>query len=281
MIFTAVVIAVLAVHAGADPQREALAEGRLTFEAATIKRAAPDAVRNRVMPTSSNRLFIPSMSLVWLIYTAFGDGGYNTGMRVTGGPDWVNRTAFAVEAIASGTATPRQLRLMLRTLLEERFALKVRTETQIGEGLALVMERPDGALGPKVKEWNGTCTNGTPLEADEPATPRCRSGYRAGGITLDGATMFTVAEVLSLPQSRSLLGGVTTDQTGLKGRYTMELDYEFVAQPSAGPAPAASADFAGPTLVTAIQEQWGLRLVRRRGPFKVIVVESAQPPTAD
>ena len=133
---TAAVIAVLAVPAAVIAQREAPAEERPAFEAATVKLAAPDApaaTRNRVMQTSPNRLNIPSMTLTALIYAAYGDGGFNTSMRVTGGPDWVNRTAFAVEGVASGPATPRQMRLMLQRLLDERFALKIRNVTQTAD----------------------------------------------------------------------------------------------------------------------------------------------------
>ena len=127
---TAVVIAILAGAAGANAQRDAPADKRPAFEVATVKLAAPEAVRNLVMPppASPNRLHIPSMTLSTLIYSAYGDGGFNTSMRVTGGPDWINKTAFAVEGVASGRATPREFRLMLQTLLEERFALKLRTE---------------------------------------------------------------------------------------------------------------------------------------------------------
>ena len=102
------------------------------------------------------------MTLTALIYAAYGDGGFNTSMRVTGGPDWIDRTAFAVEGVASGGATPRQLRLMLQTLLEERFALKIRTEMTTVDMLALVVERSDGTLGPKVKKWSGTCPRSCP-----------------------------------------------------------------------------------------------------------------------
>jgi hypothetical protein len=63
---TAVAIAALMTPVAAA-QQDAAAKARPSFEAATIKLAAPDAVRNRVMPTSPNRLSIPSMSLVWLI----------------------------------------------------------------------------------------------------------------------------------------------------------------------------------------------------------------------
>ena len=128
-VFTGAAIALATASAAADPQRDT-AEKRLAFEAATIKLAVPDAVRNSVAPTSPNRLYIPSMTLTALIYAAYGDGGFNTSMRVTGGPDWINRTTFAVEGVASGQPTPRQLRLMLQTLLAERFALKIRDVTE-------------------------------------------------------------------------------------------------------------------------------------------------------
>lgn len=275
----------------------AFAQPALRFEVATVKLAAPEAVRAVITPppVSPNRLYIPSMALSTLIYSAYGDGGFNTSMRVTGGPDWINRTAFAVEGVASGRATPREFRLMLQALLEERFALKIRTETTTGDMLTLVMARSDGTLGPKVKAWTGSCPtvmsalyfqaprgplqNGSPSETDDPAIAQCPTGYRAGGISLDGATMFTVAEVLSLPPARMLLGTIVADQTGLRGRYTMELDYPFPPQRPADPA--APADFGLPSLFTAVQEQWGLRLVPGKGPFRLVVVESAQLPSAN
>lgn len=116
------------------------------FEVATIKPAPPDAVRNLVMPSGPDRLSIPSMTLVWLIYTAYGEG-LSTAFKVTGGPEWVNKTAYAIEGKAPGPSTRRQLRMMLRTLLEERFALKIRNETRTGDVYALVLDRRDGTLG--------------------------------------------------------------------------------------------------------------------------------------
>jgi hypothetical protein len=194
----AVMVAVLAIRADAGAQSAAPAEGNLAFEAATVKPAAPNALANRVMPTAPNRLSIPSMTLSWLIYTAYGDGGFNTAMPM--------------------------------------------------------------------REWNGACRSGTPMEEDDPALPRCFSGYRPRGISLDGATLFNVAELLSLPQARSLLGGLVSDQTGLKGRYTMDLDYQFPP------------DATGPSLSTVIQEQWGLRVVPGKGSFRLVVVENARMP---
>jgi len=296
-IIRAAMIFVLAVPATMIAQREPVAEKSPAFEAATIKLTAPDApafTRNRV-DISPKRLYSPNITLAALIYKAYGDGGFDTAMRVEGGPGWVYQTAFAVEGVASEKATPRQLRLMLQTLIEERFALKVRTEATNGDMLTLVLARNDGVLGPKVKTWSGDCPGVMPslvfpvprrplqnLPASEPIDSKmaeCPSGYRAGGITLDGVTMATVAEVLSLPPSRAFLGTIVSDQTGLIGRYTLELDYLFPAPTPAGIA--SPADFGLPSLFTAVQEQWGLRLVRGKGPFRLVTVESAQLPTAN
>src|SRR5687767_14617405 len=114
---TAAAIVLVAASAAAGPQPDTATASRPAFEAASIKLAAPDAERNRVIQSSPNRLFIPSMTLAALIYVAYGDGGMNTSTRVTGGPDWVNRTAFSIEGVASGPVTPRQMRLMLQALL--------------------------------------------------------------------------------------------------------------------------------------------------------------------
>ncbi|HET9833346.1 MAG TPA: TIGR03435 family protein, partial [Vicinamibacterales bacterium] len=243
--------AIVTTSAAAAPQQPASTE-RPAFEAATIKPVEGGANPLPVAPSAPNRLRIPRMTLTQLIYAAYGDGGFNTSMRVTGGPDWANKTPFSVEGVASGPATPRQIRLMLQTLLADRFALKIRDSSEtgdapIGDVLTLVVDRSDGTLGAKVKLWDGTCPGVMPAlyfqsarrplqqvgnafvvgpasEADDPAVPYCPTGYRAGGMRIDGATMRTVADMLSLPPSRALLGTITQDRTGLTGRYTMELD---------------------------------------------------------
>ena len=275
-----------------------MSDGKPSFEAATIKLAAGGANPLPVAPSAPNRLRIPSMTLTLLIYTAYGNGGFNTGMRVTGGPEWVNKTAFSVEGVAAARSTSSQLRLMLQTLLEERFALKISNETTTGDMLMLVPDRSDGTLGPKVKKWDGTCRTvvsqllfpaaqrplqkvgdtfvvGPASDADDPEMTYCPSGFRRGGLIIDGATMSTVAEMLSLPPGRQVLGTITQDRTGLTGRYTLDLDYLF------GATPDQLAESANPSLSTAVREQWGLRLVPGKGTFKTIRVESAQFPTTD
>ena len=278
---TALIAAALAVLTSPGAAQE-----RPRFEVATVKPAAPNAApRNQIVPTSPNRLYIPSMTLSWLIYTAYGDGGFNTSMRVTGGPDWVNSAPYTVEGLAQGTPTPRELRLMLQTLLEERFALKLRIENQIVDVNTIVVDRTDGKLGPNVKVWDGTCMNGKPTVEDDPARPRCPSGYFPKRLLIDGGTMFSVAEALSLPQGRPLVGNITGDRTGLMGRYTLALEYDFSprrpANPGIDPAIAPPEVGGQPSLGTAVKEQWGLRFERGPSPFRLVTVESAQPPAGN
>jgi len=85
----------------------------------------------------------------------------------------------------------------------------------------------------------------------------------AGGIELT-----RLAELLS-PRA----GAPVVDATGLKGQFDITL--EFSTDPTAAPG-------ADPVSVfTALKEQLGLRLERRRVPMEVLVVDRVEPPTAD
>ena len=79
------------------------------------------------------------------------------------------------------------------------------------------------------------------------------------------------------------------DKTGLTSTYDINL--EWTPEPGQGGGPGAGpggppplgalppADSTGPTLVTALQEQLGLRLESSKGPVMIIVVDSIAKPT--
>ena len=66
------------------------------------------------------------------------------------------------------------------------------------------------------------------------------------------------------------------DRTGLKGRYTLHLDFNFAPAP---PPAAGQPEFAAPSLFDAVRDQWGLRLERGEGPLNMVIVESVERPT--
>ena len=208
------------------------------------------------------------MTLRTLIYWAYGSG-LSTAMSVSGGPDWMNRNRYTIEALAQGNPTDRDFRAMVRNLLQERFALKTHTETREIDVYGLVPDRADRKLGPKVKPWSGTCAGGkAPRPEGDTTMPRCTAGFRASGLVWEGVSMIPVAEMLST--QRRLLGRIVQDRTGLPGPYNIELEFDFAA--------ANQPDYAGPSIFTALKEQLGLKLEASKGPLQVLVVEGASTP---
>ena len=90
------------------------------------------------------------------------------------------------------------------------------------------------------------------------------------------------AEALSLYLGRPVL-----DRTGIDGLFNFELRWTpDETEPRLGgapvPAEVPSADPAGPSLLAAIQEQLGLKLVTQRSEIDVFVIDHLQEvPTAN
>jgi len=260
-------VLIMVALAGSVAGQQPPPEKKLSFEVVSIRKAAPGNVSNRTTIVNPRRITMQNINLTWLTYYAYG-AGLSTAVRVTGGPDWKDRERYDIQGLASQNSVEREFRLMVRTMLEERFALKVRVDPGMAPDiLGLFLDRSDGKFGPNVQEWQGTCENRAPSEDDDPTLPRCGMAYRPTGLVLEGVTMFNVAEMLSLPQSRGLLGNIVTDHTGLTGRFNMKLDYPF-------PPPVVA-----PSLYSAVREQWGLKIERASGPFKTVTIESAEHAT--
>ena len=101
----------------------------------------------------------------------------------------------------------------------------------------------------------------------------------AGRIRSGGFPLTAFASLLSQPMQR-----VVVDRTGLSGNWDFELTYtpdQSTLPP--GPLPAGAqvpnVDPNAPSLVTAIEEQLGLRLRSARGPVEVLVIDRVDRPT--
>jgi uncharacterized protein (TIGR03435 family) len=149
---------------------------------------------------------------------------------------------------------------MLQALLVERFRLTFHRESREVDGFALVRVRPD-RLGPDLKLSELNC------ERDMATTPECRQG----GISLDTVTLFgaPVWNLLQLVVSK--VGAPVSDETGLTGTYDMSLRWSNEVAPSDDQL----------SIYTALQEQLGLRLERRRVTADVVVVERLERPAPD
>jgi len=245
------------------------------FEVSTIKPADPDAQGQFIRLPSPDRISVTNMTLLDLVRFAYSEG-LGANLEITGGPNWLNKDRYNLEAKAEAATTPAELRLMLRTLLAERFALKSHPETKEVNVYSLLLARPDGQLGPKVQPWDGKC-NGREPPPKQPKGPRCGAFFRPDGMALEGVSMDVIADMLSTPFAN--LGRPVVDRTGLTGEYTMKLEFRFMPPSLNGQVQAE--DPLAPSLFTALQEQLGLKLQPARGNIDVLVVDQAEKPTAN
>lgn len=246
------------------------AQSTPSFEAATIKLSDPDARGALLNFPTPTRLSVTNFTLRMLIGSAY-NPELGPGAQITGGPDWVEKDRFVILGQAQGMPTRAEMMAMLKTLLVERFQLKVHTESKDVDAYALVMARNDRKPGPKLQTWDGTCNGKQPPPAQPGATgPRCAAFFRPPGMFMRGVTMAVLANMLGSQFSN--LGRPVVDRTGLSGEFDFDLEVSF-----APPTPNAP-DGAAPSVFVALPEQLGLKLEPTKTNVKVLVVDSAERP---
>jgi uncharacterized protein (TIGR03435 family) len=208
-------------------------------------------------------------------------------------PPWAQTSHYVIEARAEGSPSRDQMRLMMQSLLEDRFKLKTHVETKPAVVYDLVLEKP-GKTGPQLHAHDEArpCV-ARPAETERPAAGAAAPVYCGVDIVpMEGHLRLRVAG-MSMPAIANFLGGAAgyiggmenhpvVDQTGLTGRYDLTLDFARASEPSAD-ATASSADIrsVGPAVGDALKSQLGLRLVEKKGMASRLVVDHIEPPSAN
>ena len=86
--------------------------------------------------------------MVDLIATAYGEDGE----KILGGPSWLDMDRFDIAAKAPANTSPETVKLMLQTLLADRFKLKIHTDKKPMPAFVLTL----GKGKPKLKESDGS-----------------------------------------------------------------------------------------------------------------------------
>jgi uncharacterized protein (TIGR03435 family) len=239
------------------PQREPI-------NAATLRGAAP-----RVMPGG---VFNPTRASVLSLLTfAYDLKPY----QILGGPDWMRRDVFHIDARAGFDAPADQIKQMVQSLLEDRFKLITHKEQRDMPYLALVVARSDGRLGPYLRELPDDCTPAAAAEARKQFPPRPRVDGPV--MSAQCAPMSAVVNTLTA-LSMSASSPPLVDETNLRGKFVMEMKASSMVPGTIEP-PAGASDPSLPSFTTALEEQLGLKLEERRGPIDVLVIDSVQQPT--
>jgi uncharacterized protein (TIGR03435 family) len=254
------------------------------FEAATLKINKSGEARGQISAVpQSGHLTVTNSRVNELIQSAY---GLQLPTQVVNLPDWARSTRVDVLAKAETPAPLSVLQRMLIPLLVETLKLSVHRETREMDAFALVLASSDGRLGPTLKKTAADCGNalGTTMQFNRvmPATPGGPAcGIQAvegpGRIVTIGVDIAAIAALIA-PSQRPVV-----DRTGLGGRYDFTLTYTpeaFTAASLAARngAPMPGVDPNGPPLVTALEQQAGLRLQPIRAPIEVVVVDRIERP---
>jgi uncharacterized protein (TIGR03435 family) len=261
-----------------------------SFEVASIKPSPAQLSGRRFITSSPDGLFIATnYPLKALIMYAYRVRDY----QLLGGTGWIETAGWEIQARAPGgivqvpvwpidITQPDPMGLMLQSLLEERFQLRIHREKKEAPVYELVVQRG----GTKIRLSNDqspvsrqTAPAGIPPLPGTGSPPLPRGGFRIS--TRELSRTFEASAVALSVLMNSLeneLNRPIIDKTDLKGLYDINLQWSLddIRTPAGinGP-PTVNA----PSLFTALQEQLGLRLVSSRGPVDVVVIDKAEKPS--
>lgn len=255
-----------------------LAQPQPRVEISSLKRYTGDGKRPE-MKGAPGGFSVESASLRDMIRAAYEVRDF----QILGGPDWIDSDRYNFEAKARGV-TPFQMHVVVsRAVLRDKFKLKFRRETR--ELPVYVLTVAKG--GPRMRQSKeGSCT---PFDGARMSPPRSKPGDKPFcGVIKSGISLWLnkTIDAVGIKVADSLtaflsdnLNRVVIDKTGLTGTYDIHLEWDRKATNDAG-SPAPSADD-GPSLITAVQDQLGLKLEPGKGPVDVLVIDHVGKPDAN
>lgn len=262
---------------------------RPDFEVVSIKPAAPDA-RGTYFNMPGGILTIKNMPVKEMIVIAWRVQPF----QITGGPSWIESAHYDISAKPEGKPKRSDIPLMLQALLEDRFQLKVHSETKEFPIYALVRARKDGKLGPQLVPSNeGSCTPFDPSKPPPPPDPNNPPKLGCGGMMMGPDRINAVGvDIAQLqPMLSRILGRTVVDKTGLTGKFDITAHWtpdqaQLMQGPFGGPPPGGPPDMPqprfdpnGPSIFTALEEQLGLKLESQKGPVDILVIDHIERPS--
>ncbi len=236
------------------------------FDVASIRMNDSPGLPTSAIHVSSNSLTMRQVSFSAALKWAYAAGNF----QISGTQGMQGAPFYDIQARASGGVSESELRLMLRTLLAQRFHLAVRVEKKEMPVWALSIAKD----GVRFRESGG---NYEPARGPEMPFPF--AGYSDDvhmQINFEGGRVRDSFTNISMPLFAGALttaGGSSNstpviDSTGLSGRFdlTLLLDPDVIDQ-------SGEEMLAG--LKPALEKQLGLTLERRRAIVESLVVEHA------
>ena len=164
--------------------------------------------------------------------------------------------------------TDAQHRVMLQALLAARFQLKVHKRFTVQPVYDLTVGSKGSKLRPVATSKPATAAGSDTFHGLAPGSLTIHSSGAEAELIGHAVTVEQLAFVLSYQVERSVI-----DKTRLPGAFNVDLTWKTSDDKAGFPAEPI------PHLITAIQEQLGLKLVSAKGPVQEIVVDTVHAPT--
>jgi uncharacterized protein (TIGR03435 family) len=239
-----------------------------SFEVATVKPSGEGAGSSGMRPNRCSggpgsrdplRYTCRGLTLKTLIEIA-----YEALPSSVSGPAWIESEHYDIVAKPPDGATRQQMGGLLRNLLEERFALKIRRDSKVLPVYALLAPHGGARLQPSVNEPEDPAI--AAARGREAARRRLAWGRSVSMVHIDDPHM-SLADLAGVLSTR--LDRPVRDMTGLNGAFAIGLDFVADSMPAGDDAPRP------PTVFEAVQDQLGLRLEASRAGVEVLVVLDA------
>ena len=261
---------------------------RMAFDVASVKPDMSDAPASSRFPLGPGDGYAPggffsATNQPLVVYLRF---AYKLGQSdLPGLPAWVYNERFDIEARAQGSPTKDHMRLMMQSLLADRFKLIMHAQKQTKPVFNLVVAKA-GKTGPQLHAHseNDSCSTASPPSTSGLQLPPIPCGSIGpipasapgrGRLVGRAVTSGRIAGVLMNPFTG--VDRPVLDRTGLTGTFDFSLEWSL-APDSAQPLGSQTED-TGPTFLEALQQQLGLRLKSTKGPVDVLVIDHVEHPT--
>ena len=277
------------------PEWQTAADGKMAFDVASVKpnKSNDQAFSNVALGPgdyySPNGGFFTATNIPLFTYIAFA-------FRATGNqalilrtqiPKWVRSDRFDIQARAEGNPSKDQMRLMMRSLLADRFKLAIHHETRQLPVFALVIVKP-GKTGPQLQAHPDGIACST--DPKSPSAPARGFPTTCGGIQRMPATALIRVRMGARNVTMGLIASTLAgnpdgadrpvlDQTQLRGTFDFTLEWTPEIEDPQAPGATFRPPLSGPTFLEALKEQLGLKLVPQTGPVDVLVVDHVEQPS--
>jgi bla regulator protein blaR1 len=253
------------------------------FEVSSIKPNGSGSGGMKFPLPSGGRFTATNVTLKVLVAFAYNVQGFEVS-GVPGVPGWMSSDRYDVMAKAeSGNLNNMdQYKLMLQTLLKDRFKLVAHSETREASIYALLPAKSGPKLSPADPAGCVRPDSPPPPRMPGEPIPVACGAFFTGPSSLDGRTMSMaqLANTLSI-----MVGRPVVDKTKIGGTFDIRIEFApestaLARQSNPQPTDAGNPDVSGlPSIFTALQQQLGLRLDSRKGPADVLVIDGVQRPS--